>query len=498
VIAQAVFFLMLVYGLGRLYLPVSFVLIGLSIICALFIASGESHPIFRLSWVVVILLLPIAGGAIYVFYHQRKIDRLIERSHSQCLKRAQTHQFPQTSLFCAASPPVPDKASRFIAAYLKDSVGFSPAVTRSCTYFPVGEEKIANLLNEIGKAEKYIFLEYFIIEEGVVWDTIRSLLAEKAAEGVDVRMICDGAGCLYPLPWRFVHNMAKLGIKVRMFNPVRPFVSARINARNHRKIASIDGKVAFCCGLNLADQYANVREMYGHWKDTGIMVDGATAWNMTLLFLSMWEFLSKGKEKIEYRDFTPPIPIDKCDDTQNTQCVPLLDTPVDRITVSEHTFINFIMRAEEYVYITTPYFMCSSELLAAMYTAARSGVDVRIITPFVADKKMVKAVTESYYRSLIENKVRVFEYLPGFIHAKNLIADGKCAMVGTVNLDYRSLYLMYECGICLFGGKAVDDIDRDFKQTLQQCKEITVEELNRHSLLKRGVQRFCRLFAPFL
>jgi len=176
----------------------------------------------------------------------------------------------------------------------------------------------------------------------------------------------------------------------------------------------------------------------------------------------------------------------------------MLDIPKDRATVSEHTFINFIMRAEKYVYVTTPYLMCGGEILSAMYTAARSGVDVRIITPYIADKKLVKAVTESYYRLLIENKVRIFEYLPGFIHAKTLIADGKRAMVGTVNLDYRSLYLHYECGICLFGGEVVDDIDKDFKKTLSQCREVTLDDLNRNSVLKRAVQRVCRLFAPFL
>jgi cardiolipin synthase len=220
---------------------------------------------------------------------------------------------------------------------------------------------------------------------------------------------------------------------------------------------------------------------------------------MTLLFLSMWEFLSKVSRnepcEIPYNEFLPVFPPKKA---AVSHAVPMLDVPCDNVTVSEHTFINFISRADKYVYITTPYLMCGSEILSAMYAAARSGVDVRVITPFVADKKMVKSATESYYPALIQNKVRVFEYLPGFIHAKNAVADGKRALVGTVNLDYRSLYLHYECGIAFFGGKAVRDIDSDFKKTLSQCREITALDLQQVSLLKRGVQRLCRLFAPFL
>jgi cardiolipin synthase len=494
VVGQAVFFLFLVYGLQTIYAPLGVGLAALSMICALYVASGESHPIFRLAWVTVILLLPIFGGVIWVFYNRRNFDRLVERSHRQCLKRALQYEFPGV------------ESDDKIAVYLKNTVGFSPAVTYNCRYFPVGEEKIAYLIDAMNKAERYIFLEYFIIEEGLVWDTIREVLARKCAQGIDVRMICDGAGCLYPLPWGFKKQMEKLGVRVRYFNPVKPFVSARINARNHRKIASIDGKTAFCCGLNLADQYANVKEMYGHWKDTGIMADGGTAWNMTLLFLSMWEFLANGHEKIEYSDFMPiSLPADSAGSDYrqgDSLAVPMLDIPKDRVAVSEHLFINFIMRAQKYVYITTPYFMCSGEILSALYAAAQSGVDVRVILPYVADKKLVKAVTESYYRSLIDNRVRVFEYI-GFIHAKNLIADGERAMVGTVNLDYRSLYLHYECGICLFNvpnstGAIIYDIDEDFRKTLDNCVEITKADLDKVSLFKRGCQRVSRLFAPFL
>jgi cardiolipin synthase len=230
------------------------------------------------------------------------------------------------------------------------------------------------------------------------------------------------------------------------------------------------------------------------------MADGETAWNMTLLFLSMWEYI--GKDRVNYSEF---VPRRKDYEAQTPKpgfaatAQPLLDVPHDKVTVSEHTFINFIMRAEKYVYITTPYLMCGGEILSALYTAARSGVDVRVITPYVADKKLVKAATESYYRGLLENKVRIFEYI-GFIHAKNIIADGTRAMVGTVNLDYRSLYLHHECGICLFGsdGGVVQDIARDFTDTFAQSREVMLSDLDGFSLPKQVFQKFSRLFAPFL
>jgi cardiolipin synthase len=486
VVLQALFFGAMVFGMAWISAPVGVALAALSVICALFIATGESHPVFRLAWVVVLMLLPIIGGVAYVFYHRRSFDRIVAGSHQDCLARAQEYAAPGVDL--------QDK----IAVYLANTVGFKPSDSSECKYFPAGEEFCSYLIHYMNKAESYIFLEFFIIEEGIIWDKIREVLADKAAQGVDVRLLCDGAGCLYPLPWGFRKQMARLGIKVQFFNPVRWLVSARINARNHRKIACIDGKIAFCCGLNLADQYMNLKEMYGHWKDTAVMTDGGCARNLTLMFLSMWEFVSK--ERVNYADFFPKTPVTSGDTvfSPKTLCAPMLDIPVDRVCVSEHLFINLILYAQKYVYITTPYLMCGSEILSALCAAAQSGVDVRIITPFVADKKLVKAVTESYYRGLTENRVRIFEYLPGFIHAKNIVVDGTHAMVGTVNLDYRSLYLHYECGVVMFGGGVVGDIDDDFRSTLASCKEITLDDLNQIGLFKRGVQRFCRLFAPFL
>ncbi len=495
VLLQAVMFAALIYEAGRIYLPAGIALITLSFICAVFVATGETHPVYRLAWVLTIMFVPVLGGVIYVVYNSRRVSRLIDREFHKRFQAALKHKSREQELVNG------DRASRYTAQYLKEAVGFTPSALSDCAYFPLGENKLSLMLEELRKAERYIFLEYFIIEEGAVWDAVYAILEQKAREGVDVRLIYDGAGCLYPLPFGFKKQMEKAGIKIRVFNPVKPFVSPRVNVRNHRKIAVIDGKRAFCGGLNLADQYVNLKEMYGHWKDSASMVDGGAAWDMTLMFLSMWDFLSRDEqEQIDYDAFKPEARVGSgvAANPEAGLAVPMFDIPHDKVTVSEHVFLSLISRAEKYVYITTPYLMCGSEILSALYVAAKSGVDVRIITPYVADKRIVNAVTKSYYRGLLENKIRIFEYAPGFIHAKNIIADGKRAMVGTANLDYISLYMHHECGVCFFGGKVVADLESDFTKTFGLCNEVTLLDLERVHPLMRAAQRACRILAPFL
>jgi len=492
VLAEAVLLGILIYELGARFLPIGIALILLSFVSAFFAATGDSHPVYRLSWVLAILLMPIFGGLIYVVCNRRRIGRVIDKEHNRCFGSALRHNSRERDWRRLERE---DPAAFLTANYLQSAVGFTPSAVGDCAYYPVGEEKLAALVSALENAERYIFLEYFIIEEGQVWDTLYSILERKAAGGVDVRLIYDGAGCLYPLPFRFKQNMEQAGIKVRVFNPVRPFVSTRVNVRNHRKIAVIDGVKAFCGGLNLADQYVNIKKMYGHWKDSAVMVDGGAAWDMTLMFLSMWEFLGKNGGELDYAAFKPE---NLAVSGTTGLAVPMFDMPHDKVKVSEHTFISLISRAEKYVWITTPYLMCGSEILSALCVAAKSGVDVRIITPYVADKRIVNAVTKSYYRGLLENGIRVYEYAPGFIHAKNIVADGKRAMVGTVNLDYISLYMHYECGVCFFGGKIVADVERDFLKTFEVCNEVTLSDAERVHPLRRAAGRACRVFAPFL
>ena len=412
------------------------------------------------------------------------------------------------------------ESNGLLAKYLENTVGVTPAPLQNCAYFSSGEETIANILCEISKAKKYIFLEFFAIGKGVLWDSFYNVLKQKANEGVEVRIIYDAIGCLFKLPFNFTKKLKKDGIKVRMFNPTR------CNIRNHRKIAIIDGEIAICGGINLSDEYANLKELYGHWKDSGVKIDGQAAWDMTLTFLSMWQSIRNDRYQPQGKPCTPRPSGERTDasvgiltraslnkkETEDfsffkprlketgdcaTLCSTMFKNPHSPVNVSEHTIIQFIMRANNCVWITTPYLICNKAILAALYVAAQSGIDVRIITPYIADKKIVKLATESYYKQLIENKVRIFEYIPGFIHAKNIISDKEVAMVGTVNLDYRSLYLQHECGVCFFCGKIIDDIYNDYTETLKLCKEITISQLQEISLFKRAIQRISRIFAPF-
>jgi cardiolipin synthase len=340
-----------------------------------------------------------------------------------------------------------------IITYLRNE-GFSTSCEHF-RYFPNGAEFFAHLFHEINNAKNYIFIEFFNIEEGVLLRDTINLLRYKIAQGVQVRLSYDPIGCLSTLPRRTVREMRCAGIDVR------PFRARKFGQNNHRKTVVIDGVTTFCGGFNLADRYANVREFFGQWKDTGVMTT-TTGRNFRVAPL-------------------------KC-----SEVIPVSDSPDERVW--ERTFINFITCAQRYVYITTPYIVCSRGIVSVLAACALSGVDVRIITPFIADKRLVKLCTEAFYEELLMNGVRIFEYTPGFIHAKSIVSDDCRAFIGSANLDYRSLYRNYENGVCVFGEETVAPVIHDVRETLALCREITLAELRQVSAYKRGVKRAARFF----
>ncbi|MCL2754799.1 MAG: phospholipase D-like domain-containing protein [Oscillospiraceae bacterium] len=340
-----------------------------------------------------------------------------------------------------------------IITYL-ENIGFAPTRDK-CLYLPTGQEFFGRLLYELGCAKSYILLEFFNIEKGVLLSDVINILRYKISEGVQVRLVYDPVGCLATLPRRIIREMKEAGIEVRTFRPA--FRGYKLPPLNHRKLVVIDGQVAFCGGVNLADRYANVVEKFGYWKDSGVQL-------------------------------TKQLTVDNGQLT-----IPIFDSPHERI--GEHTFINFVSSTQSYLYITTPYIVCTSGIVSVLAAAAGSGVDVRIITPFIADKRVVKLATESYYEELLRSKIRIFEYLPGFIHSKSMVSDDCRAFVGSMNLDFRSLYRNYECGVCIFDSEVVSDIKRDILETLELCREITLESLQEVSAFKRGLKRTARLFA---
>jgi cardiolipin synthase len=469
VVLQALYFFALIYTLSNLSPLIHFTMTALGIFCVLFIISGREAAVYRLSWAVPVLLFPAVMGAVYLFYKSKKAKQMLV-------------------------PKLQSNAQDYIARYIENTTGIPPVSYSDAEYFPQGEDFFVRLLWELSCAKKYIFIEFFIIERGIMWEDILSVLVKKRSEGVRVRMIFDGLGSLYTLPRGYYKNMRQMGIECVVFNPLRKFLSMRLNTRNHRKTAVIDGHTAFCGGLNLADNYINAkRTAAGHWKDSAVMIRGEAAWSLTQTFLSMWEFITRRRENHE--SFTPNY----LSEGKETASV-WHDLPNDNVNVSERIFLHFINRADDYVYIFTPYLTPSEELITALCTAARAGTDVRIMLPFIPDKFIVNMITKSNYQPLLEAGVRIFEYPPGFIHSKNIVTDDMRAAVSTVNLDYRALFMHHECGICFYGedNKIVAEIKQDFVQTQKNSREITLESYRRTGLFERGMRRVCRIFAPLV
>jgi len=376
------------------------------------------------------------------------------------------------------------------ARYLQNYAGYPLYKHTQTCYFNSGESFFARVLEELEKAEKYIFLEFFILRQGKMLDPILEILERKAKEGLDIRIIYDDLGCFMTLPPGFNKVLEQKGIKCLIFNPFKPILSSLQNNRDHRKIISIDGKTAFTGGINLADEYINARERFGHWKDAAIMIHGDAAWSLTLIFLHMWNL---GKKETE--DIASLCP--NCQAESDGYVQPYADSPIDIENVGEHVYIQIINNAKEYVYINTPYLVVDDNLISALSLSAKSGVDVRIITPHRWDKWIVAVASRSYYRQLIMAGVKVYEYSIGFNHSKTFVSDDRVATVGTTNLDYRSLYLHFECGVWMYKTASVARVKEDFIQTLPLCHEITLGDCARNTV-QRITQDVLRLFAPLM
>jgi cardiolipin synthase len=336
-------------------------------------------------------------------------------------------------------------------------------------------------------------MEFFIISKGSMWSEILDLLIEKAGEGVDVRLMYDGFGTQLQMPRDYFPKLTRYGIRTRVFNGFKPFLSSSQNTRDHRKILVIDGYTAFTGGVNIADEYINRKERFGHWKDGGMMCRGEAAWSFVVMFMQLWELEKPDAGEMEiYRPTTePPGNYDGC-------IQPYGDSPTDDENVGEWVYLDIINHARKYVYIMTPYLILDHEMITALGLAAKKGVDVRLITPHIPDKWYVYSTAWGYYEELLKQNVRIFEYEPGFIHAKNFCADDSIGVVGTINLDYRSLYLHFECAAVMYGCSAVTSIREDFQRTLGQCIEIKQEDCRKRPLFKRIISWVLRIFAPLL
>lgn len=485
-IAQILLFLLFIVKLSRYFAAMYGFFVIISALVALHIVSDDSNPAYKLAWIVPVLLFPLFGGMLYLLFGSDMLGPKIEQriSDEECAFKLREAAKPKNINELPSQLKI---QSEYITR-----AGYPAYSNTSAEFLESGERKFEEMLKAIKSAEQYIFLEYFIIGEGYMWNSIHQLLKEKAAQGVDVRVIYDGFGCLATLPDDYFKQLRAEGIRCVEFNPLIPVFTMFMNHRDHRKILVVDGKIGFMGGVNLADEYINHTNRFGHWKDTAVRLEGDAVYSLIAMFASMWNAISD--DRCDINSFKP-IPLEKGDGIIQ----PYSDTPLDREQVGETVYLNMINRAERYIYICTPYLITDNETTTALINAAKSGVDVRIITPHHGDKWYVHAITRSSYEQLLNGGVKVYEYTPGFIHAKLFAADDNTATVGTVNLDFRSLYLHFECGVWFGGGTTPVRIREDFLKTLEKCTEITIDS---PIVRKKGISRLIclilKLFAPLM
>ena len=488
----AVLFATLFYFQGS-FATVQTVLVALSLVAVVYIINQDGSSAFKIAWILPIVFLPLVGVPAYILFGRKRTpENKREQLSGMLLRYRQT-----ASLVASESEALlheePEAALQ--SAYLERCAGAPVFTGTETTYYKLGDELFPAMLEELRRAKRYIFLEYFIVEPGLMWDSILEILEEKAAEGLDVRLIYDDMGCIMTLPRSYDRRMEKLGIRCCTFHRFQPVLTGTFNNRDHRKICVIDGVVAFTGGVNLADEYINRRERFGHWLDCGIRLRGEAAYSFALMFLSMWDYIRH--EEDEPSRFLPER-ADLAGIKNDGFVQPYSDTPTDDEPVGESVYINMLSRAKKYVYICTPYLVIDNELMNALTSAAKCGVDVRMITPGVPDKWYVHMVTRSYYAPLLRAGVRVYEYIPGFIHSKTMVCDDKYGVCGTINMDYRSLYLHHECAVWMYGTSALADMRASFEDTLRRCVEITPELYrNRPWLMKLG-QSLLRVLAPLM
>ncbi len=464
----------------------------LSILAALWIINTEDNPAYKIAWIIFVLILPLLGGLFYVAVgHKRPAKGMRKLLDAEAMRTEEELSQDEEILDKLGSL---DRRVRGDAYYLSKVGGYPVWDHTSATFYSIGEEYYAALLEELKKAEHFIFLEYFIVGEGKMWDSILEILEEKAKAGLDVRFIYDDFGCVSLLPANYSRVLEGKGIKSFAFNPFIPLWSLVMNNRDHRKIAVIDGHTAFSGGVNLADEYINEKVRFGHWKDTGFMIKGEAVWNYTVMFLRMWNAYRHTDEN--YDSFRPhvwhPEPFEGSGFVQ-----PYSDSPLDDELLGENVYLNILSRAKDYVYIFTPYLIVDHEMQTALCLAAKRGIDVRIVTPGIPDKKTIFQLTRSYYPVLLKAGVRIYEYTPGFLHAKSFVSDDEVAVVGTINMDYRSLYLHFECGTVFFRNPLVREVKADSLRTMDKSRELSLKD-TRQSFFGILFCAVLRVFSPLL
>ena len=477
--------------LYEFFLPIT-ILGWIFYVCVLlYLINRDEIPEFKLPWLIILCLLPVVGAFVFMLLSSHDLSKKSTERYEKASQELKPYQ-QQTQAMNRLQGQDVDAYTQ--ANYLYRAASMPCYRNSATTYYPLGESFFSALLTDLQNARHFIMMEYFIVQEGQMWDAIHAILREKATQGVSVFFMYDDFGCMTTLPEQYYKQLDAEGIHCILSNQFTPVLSNIHNNRDHRKITVIDGKIGFTGGVNLADEYINAVEKYGHWKDTAVRIKGEAVKSLTVLFIASWNTQSKVPiDCVPYMEIlAKPI-------SGKGYIVPFGDgpEPIYRDTIGKNVYLNIIHAAKRYLYITTPYLICDRELLSALRMAAKKGVDVRIITPHIPDKKTVFLMTRSNYGVLIQDGVKIYEYTSGFIHAKNFICDDKFAVCGTINLDYRSLVHHFECGVWMYDTDCIPDMKADFLETIAQSGEITESEATLRGW-KRLVAELMKVFSPLL
>ena len=491
-LAVQVLFLFAIFGWFEAFLPHIYGgVVIFTLFMVLYLLNSSMDPTAKITWLVVVMLMPVFGALLFLYTQKNVGHRTLKKRYAQLSddKEELVAQSPQVMESLKAEAP----AVAALSHYVQQSGCYPVFDHTAVKYFPLGEDKFREMLIQLEKARDFIFMEYFIINEGKMWGDILEILARKVKEGVDVRVLYDGTCELSTLPHDYPKRMQKLGIKCKMFAPIKPFVSTHYNYRDHRKILVIDGKVAFNGGINLADEYINAYEKHGHWKDTAVMVEGEAARSFTRMFLHMWNLDEKEPRFKPFLD----SPVEPIADAKG-YVMPYGDCPLDNDKVGEQVYIDMLNRAQKYIYIMTPYLILDSDLENTLKYAAKRGVDVRLMLPGIPDKYIPFALALTHYKALLESGVKIYEYTPGFVHAKVFVSDDREAVVGTINLDYRSLYHHFECATYMYGTDCIPAIREDFLATQEKCRVITPEVASKEPFKRKIYGFIAKALAPLM
>ncbi len=491
---EVVLIILIIIGMSKefVWFSAAFSLLGLAVVLALY--GKKQSASIKMPWILLILLVPVAGLAFYLLVGQNQGTRKMRKRYEEIDKKL----LPLLPANDKEQQELKEKSpyAANITHYIREYSGYPVYKNTDITYFDDAKKGLESQKEELKKAKEFIFMEYHAIEDAESWRGIQKILEEKVKEGVEVRVFYDDMGSIGFVNTDFVKRLESVGIHARVFNPFAPGLNLFLKNRDHRKITVIDGKVGFTGGYNLANEYFHLTEPFGFWKDTGLKLEGDAVRSLTVTFLEMWNAV-KAKD-IDDVDFERYLGRYDYKASDGGFVAPYADSPMDKIQVGEDVYMSIASSARDYAWYITPYLIITDEMISALSLAARRGVDVRIITPGIPDKKLVYSVTRSYYNALAVNGVRIFEYTPGFCHAKMSVSDDTVATCGTINLDYRSLYHHFENGCFIAESHVVDEIKRDFEEMFSASNEVTEYYKSGRGRFLRFGQMLLRLVAPLL